>query len=127
MNKPMNKNFEIKAKIVRAGESKVFKSWNHIALVTMDDFLDGLRWLCEDPMPDGKLTRELGCVGRIGVDWTEEERKIWGDVQTPSDMGLHRLTRCYYSDGTFAGFKDQNGRRWESSSNRASISVKDHI
>lgn len=123
----VNRDYEIKAKIVRAGASRVFNSWQRNAGITMDDFLAGLSWLCDDPRPDGKLTRELGCSGMIGAERTPEERMIWGEPQRPSDIGLHHLTRCYYQDGTFAGFRDENGQRWESNAYRASISALDRV
>ena len=97
-------NYEIKEKIVREGKSRIFSNWSKTAGITMEAFLDGLRWLCEDPMPEGRMTRELGCKVKDG---------------------LHRLARRYYEDGSFAGFYDsESGRIW---SGNVSISCKDRI
>lgn len=59
-------NYEIKEKIVKKGESKIFKNWNEFSGVSMEDFLKGLKWVCEDPEEDFgngiiRMTRELGC------------------------------------------------------------------
>lgn len=55
-------NFEIKKKIVLAGESKVFKNWKQLLpTITEEMFLAALEWVCEDPAKEGeKLTREIG-------------------------------------------------------------------
>ena len=54
-------NFEIKKKIVRQGGSEVFKTWHETFGVSEVDFIEGLRWLCEDTLDEkGRLTRELG-------------------------------------------------------------------
>lgn len=55
-------NYEIKKMIVEKGESAIFKNWHEHEGITMEDFLEGLKWLCEDPRDErGRLTRELGC------------------------------------------------------------------
>ncbi len=125
----MASNYEIKEKIVLAGESKVFNSWHENAGVTMEDFLDGLRWLCDDPMPGGKLSRELGCVRFADSGYTQEQKEMWGPFtpHRPGVDGLHRLTRSYYSDGSFAGFFDENGMRWGGTTDYASISARDRV
>ncbi len=58
-------NYDIKEKIVRNGGSEVFQNW-HSKGVSMEQFLEGLKWVCEDPEKDFgdgimRLTRELGC------------------------------------------------------------------
>ena len=53
-------NFEIKKKIVLAGDSRIFKDWSAHSTITMDDFVSALQWVCEDAMDkSGKLTREI--------------------------------------------------------------------
>lgn len=61
-------NFEIKKRIVLAGESKVFKNWQELLPnITEDMFLAALKWVCEDPAEHGeKLTREIGLT-KIGI------------------------------------------------------------
>ncbi len=58
-------NYAIKEKIVKAGNSIVFNTW-HKRGVSEEDFLEGLKWVCDDPLRDGGydgrwLTRALGC------------------------------------------------------------------
>ena len=56
--------YKEKEQLVRSGKSKIFNNWHEFAGVSMDDFLEGLLWLEEDPGDDqGRLTRELGCKG----------------------------------------------------------------
>lgn len=87
-------NFEICKKIVDAGNSKVFENWKALAPITKGDFLEALRWICEDPETGGatgdKMTREVGL--------------------TPK--GVIKLNRAYGIDDTCA-FYDQDGSRWE--------------
>lgn len=88
-------DFEIKAKIVGAGNSKVFNEWCKYSDITKADFLAALEWLCADPMnADGKMTREIGL----------------------SPSGIVKLTRCYGKDGLCSFYKDGalwNGERFE--------------
>lgn len=120
--------YEIKAKIVKAGASKVFQSWNHYAGITMDDFLDGLKWLCDDPMDEqGRYTRELGCVRHPDAGMSEDEKALWGEVpHTPGIARLYRLTRCYTQDGGCA-FYDEDGHIWGGTTDYASISAGDRV
>lgn len=53
-------SFEIKKKIVLAGDSRIFKDWAAHSTITMDEFVSALQWVCEDAMDkNGKLTREI--------------------------------------------------------------------
>lgn len=53
-------NFEIKRKIVLAGNSRIFNDWVAHSTITMDDFISALQWVCEDALDEsGKLTREI--------------------------------------------------------------------
>lgn len=122
-----NTRYEIKEKIVKSGNSRVFQSWHENAGITMEEFLDGLRWLCNDPMTDGHLTRELGCVRRADSGYTPEQLEILGDVEQPSGLGLHRLARGYDNQGRFVGFYDEDGRLWAKGGDRASISAHDRV
>ena len=48
-------------KRVRAGESKVFQNWHENTGVSVEAFLDAVKWLSEDPLLDGyRVTREIG-------------------------------------------------------------------
>ena len=54
-------NYEVKERLVKSGKSRVFQNWHTYAGITEEEFLEGLKWVCEDLMPNGYLTRELGC------------------------------------------------------------------
>lgn len=103
----MNK-YEIAEKIVRKGESNVFKNWNTRG-VSIEDFLDGLKWLYEDPMEDFgdgrvRMTRELGCT---------------------SDGELVKLKRVHNKNGEFVGFyRIDTDLLWNG---HVSISCRDRI
>lgn len=80
--------YEMKEKQVKRGGSKVFENWKTKG-VTTEDFLNGLKWVCEDPGEDftvGKrMTRELAC--------TENGKLV-------------RLKRANDNMGCFLGFYD---------------------
>ena len=82
--------YEISEKIVKNGESRVFKNWKEkCPNLTEGEFLDNLKWLCEDPRTeDGKLTREIAL----------------------SESGIVRLKRAYGVDGLCTFYK--NGLSW---------------
>jgi hypothetical protein len=83
-------NFEAKAKIVNAGNSKVLKNWMEHSSITPADFLDALRWVCEDSLDEnGRSTREIGL--------------------TPD--GIVKLSRVYNAFGMCTFF--HNGNVWD--------------
>lgn len=86
-------DFDVCKKIIDFGRSEVFENWKTLAPITKDDFLDALRWLCEDPQDGGvakdKMTREIGL--------------------TPD--GIVKLSRSYGACGICA-FYDQDGKLW---------------
>lgn len=106
----MNK-YELLEKIVKKGESKVFKNWSQYG-VSMDNFLEGLKWLCEDPEKDygnGKIrmTRELGCNPK-------------GE--------LVKLKRVYDQNGEFVSFCNiDTGFTWSNVNGNCSINCRDRI
>ena len=120
-------NFEIKEKIVRKGESQIFNNWHENADIELEDFIEGLRWLCEDPMPEGRPTRELGCIRRADAGMTDEQRAIWYCGPKPEGVvRLYRLRRVYDRDGHCA-FYDEAGRLWGNTADCASISANDRV
>lgn len=61
--------YERKAERVLCGKSKIYENWKAFAGVSVEDFLAGLKWVCEDPLKDYgityekiQMTRELGCT-----------------------------------------------------------------
>lgn len=96
-------NFEIKAKLVEEGKSKIFDNWARNAGITKEDFLRELEWLCEDPCDDkGLMTRELGCDAKRGlvrlirintpftVFYEAESRRAW-NRSNPSISARDRI------------------------------------
>jgi hypothetical protein len=63
-----NNNYAIKERLVNEGKSRIFNDWNdHVPLLTKEDFLAALKWVCEDQLDEnGKLTREIGLT-RNGI------------------------------------------------------------
>ena len=52
-------NFEVKKKIVFAGNSRIFNDWAAHSTITMADFISALQWVCEDALDEsGKLCLE---------------------------------------------------------------------
>ena len=81
--------YEVKERIVKSGTSKVFDDWAVHEGITMEQFLDGLRWICDDPCTDGRVTRDIGCKhGKVvkitrafdscgGVELYGEDGRSW--------------------------------------------------
>lgn len=125
----LQRNLESKRKLVLDGKSRIFSNWQHYAGITAEDFIAALEWLHDDPMTDGRLTRELGCTMPANAGIPADKLAMWGDMpeHAPGVDGLHRLTRSYYADGTFQGFFDENGHRWGGLHGDVSISCIDNI
>lgn len=120
---------EGKKKAVAEGKSRIFVNWNRFAGITQADFLAALEWLHDDPMTDGKLTRELGCTMPANAGIPADKLELWGgsEEHTPGVDGLHYLTRRYYEDGSFQGFYDEQNRQWGGIQGNVSISCIDKI
>lgn len=96
-------NYAIKEKIVKAGNSEIFNKWHEYG-VSEEDFLNGLKWLCEDPLIGrGRLTRELGC--------------------TP-DGKLVKLKRVLIKGQLTAFYEEETGYHWDYN---VSISARDRV
>lgn len=56
----MKNFFEVKKKLVLAGNSRIFKDWAAHSTITMNEFITALEWVCEDALDEnGNLTREI--------------------------------------------------------------------
>lgn len=88
-----NFNYDIKEKIVKAGGSEIFKNWHENAGITEEEFLDGLKWICESEFTErGQVIRELGCSRA---------------------KGLVKLNRVFDKDGNFiALYRCDNRSLW---------------
>lgn len=105
--------FETVKKIVESGESKIFNNWSESIHISKTDFLDAWEWLCDDEMiehvcPDGHV-----------------KHLITREVVATRDGKLHKVDRCYYSDGSFKGFY-KDGRIFYPQGS-ASLNVLDRI
>lgn len=60
-------SYELIERIVKSGNSKVFKNWHEHTGLSQEDFLAGMKWLIESEFPGGeydghKLRYRLGCT-----------------------------------------------------------------
>ena len=82
-------NFEIKKRIVLSGNSRIFNDWSEHSSITMEEFIEALEWVCNDPLNgQGKMTREIGL----------------------SPTGIVKLFRANREDGLCFFYKD--GELW---------------
>ena len=129
-------DYETKAKIVRKGGSEVFANWHKCGLITEDEFLEALEWLCDDPedAPGGRMTREIGLEVTpdmetklfMGGPATDMEKAAFGGSWDESKLRGHvvKLHRVYTDLGDFCGFYGEDGSRW---TGHVSLSVRDRI
>ena len=83
-------NFEIKKKIVLAGNSRIFNDWAAHSTITMDDFISALQWVCEDALDEnGKLTREIALAPDhiVKLRRVNDSLGMTGFYKYPSDNG----------------------------------------
>lgn len=63
INPNNQRNLDIKIKIVKSGNSRVFKEWNQYGGITEEEFIEALTWLAGDPMTEkGNPTREISII-----------------------------------------------------------------
>ena len=86
-------NFENKKRLVEEGKSKIFSAWkNLVPSLAEEEFIENLRWLCNDKRENGdgtgRLTREIGLTSQGIVhltrqnDWLtsfyrEDTKELW--------------------------------------------------
>lgn len=86
--------YEIMERKVKAGNSEVFREWSELARVSPEEFLEALKWVCEDPENGGRtgnrITREIALtpngITRLRVEYGiddisalyDEDGKFWG-------------------------------------------------
>lgn len=99
-----NTNYEIKEKIVKSGDSKVFKNWHEFAGITEEKFLEGLKWLCEpETTAKGREIRALGCLKEEGII---KLKRVYSYKDTPKEefAGFYRVDNGFhwYGDVTLS-------------------------
>lgn len=119
--KRLNFHLDTKLKIIEAGGSEVFKNWQKYGLITKEEFIEAITWLCEDPLNEfGELSR------RIGLDVTQDmENKVIEEQNPRFNFGydenklkgrIVKLRQVYDEKGKFVGFyKIEDDRLWEGS------------
>ena len=134
-----DKKFNLRHKTaqVKAGESKVFNNWKEWGLVTEEEFIDALTWLCDDPLnEDGRLTRELAMLETEDMrnKKLSERGGGWARFASAYDESnlkgeLVKLKRVYDKCGNFVGFYrvDTGLHFGGSGSFKVSISPMDRI
>lgn len=117
--KRLNFDLDIKLKIIEKDGSEVFKNWQKYGLITKEEFIEAITWLCEDPLnEDGQLTRT------IGLDVTRDmENKVIEEQNPRFNFGydennlkgrIVKLRQVYDKRGKFVGlYKVEDGRLWE--------------
>lgn len=116
--KRLNFDLDIKLKIIEKDGSEVFKNWQKYGLITKEEFIEAITWLCEDPLnEDGQLTRT------IGLDVTQDmENKVIEEQNPRFNFGydennlkgrIVKLRQVYDKRGKFVGlYKIEDGRLW---------------
>lgn len=125
-----NEKFHLKRKIelVKNGQSKVFENWKEYGLITEDEFIEALNWLCSDPLTgDGNLTREIALMvtkdmeNKILSERTDGSEKFADDYDQNNLKGeIVKLERKYSKYETIDGWKEKfagfyridNNRLW---------------
>ncbi|WP_462333624.1 hypothetical protein [Limosilactobacillus oris] len=126
----MNK-FDTKKKIVENGGSKIFNNWNEKFGISKDEFIENLKWVCEDPANghstvtnknDG-LTREIAIdanhdaiVRAECMSMSDEARKMFGQSYDENKCEAHivKLHRIVNSFGRTEYYRIDNGKLFES-------------
>lgn len=79
INKTNQWRLEKKIELVKSGQSRVFKEWQLYGGITEEEFIEGLKWLAEDPMTEkGNPTREISIIPTV-----DARNKIWKDKGEP--------------------------------------------
>lgn len=113
-------NFEIKKKIVLAGDSRIFKDWAAHSTITMDEFVSALQWVCEDALDEnGKLTREIALAPDriVKLRRSNDRFGMTAFYEYPSDNGGDGVLGSLWS-----GEKFPDGFIY-----KVTISAKDHV
>ena len=117
--KRLNFHLDTKLKIIEADGSEVFKNWEKYGLITKEEFIEAITWLCEDPLNEfGELSR------RIGLDVTQDmENKVIEEQNPRFNFGydennlkgkIVKLRQVYDEKGKFVGlYKIEDDRLWE--------------
>ena len=121
-------DLEVKIKKVVDDRSEVFKEWEKYGLITKDEFIEALKWLCDDPLnEDRELTRRIGLEVTRDMDQKmikEENPKFYlGHYENNLKGKIIKLKQVYDFRGKFVGlYKVDDNMLW-SGNGRRKISI----
>lgn len=132
---------EKKIELVKSGQSRVFKEWQLYGGITEEEFIEGLKWLAEDPMTEkGNPTREISIIPtqdaiekiwlEKGEPWSKMVTEIDEDNLKTEIIKIERLYEVRYDeDGKpydwFTGRRDvKTGYRTNA---KFFINIRDYI
>lgn len=112
------KKIEIAKKIVTSGKSAIFNNWHEKTGIEEKEFLNGLKWLYEEPFDNyGNMTRELQIEKNGKLHYLER--------LTDHDIGI-----VSFSENGFAAQRtdtEEDEERGEIPVDRPSINCRDRI
>lgn len=136
-------NFSTKKQLVENGKSEVFNNWHKMFGIGKDEFLENLKWVCEDPR-NGKsavsnkhngLTREIAIEANGEamkraefMAMSEEARNMFGENFNESKCEAHivKLTRKFNNLGAAEYYNAESGKLF-STTNFIAINARDRI
>jgi hypothetical protein len=95
---------QAKKKIVEAGNSAILKNWQSVSIITKEQFLEALEWLCADPLDEcSRLTREVGLIptGCVKLQRVYSEKPI-----SPHCKKIMKITEFCYAE-------EEDPMQWE--------------
>lgn len=122
-------NYSTKEKIVMNDGSKVFKNWNQFGMISKNEFLEALKWVCMDPMDNGRITRKIGL--EVTKDMTNkilsEKNSKFANAYNENNL-KGRIVRLYLVNNAYY---DADSREFKGLLNawdgRITISCRDRI
>lgn len=97
--------FDVKMKVLKSGNSRVFKEWNRYCGIQEDEFIEALKWLAEDPRtPLGRPTRAVGITlnsdgfNKVYADKYPDRPKAFPYDDSKIRSEMKKLECVYQSD-----------------------------
>lgn len=122
-------NFVIKERLVKSNRSKILSNWQQLCSwngydLSMEEFLENLKWVCEDPMDEyGGLTREIGLT-KNGIVKIKRVRDKGLCLMYRLDNNMNWWGDCFRTPCDKNAFAPDG---WWSSNYKISISARDRI
>lgn len=136
-------NFDHKIKTLEAGKSKVFNNWHKMYGISKEEFIENLKWVCEDlghvesySGPDSGLEREIAIDAnhdaQVRADNMALEGENRGKFSQPYDESkceahIVKLQRKYVDETVRVEFyRIDNGKRFDPM-NFIGVNARDEI